>query len=503
MMEIDDYILTKQVGRGSFGEVYLSTRKGTNQFYAIKKIPKSKALQAEYRKYFNNEIFILKHINHPNIIKLVEIKQTKSNFYLVQEFCNGGDLSKLLENKMLSTGYPFTQDIVQFLMKQICAGLNYIHSKQIIHRDLKLENILVHFQNQNDLNSNNLFGAQIKIIDFGFARYLPAGQCAGSVLGTPQNMDPKILGKFAGENINDFRYDEKADIWSLGTLCFQMLIGSVPFAGSNYQEIMQRIHQGKIKIPSNIQLSQECISFLNAMLQYDSNKRLPIRELCKHIFLTGDVRNFRPINLRGDLVLNIFKNNQFSSQMNTGAPNASVWDMFGSGMQSLAGIMGNMMGSNNSPDVSYQFGGGLVGAPEDYLGAMNNNMENSMNSYNPGYSFNDQGINKNYNQSKTFDTPYNSITMNAAPPNVGNNMGNQVNQYMGMNQNNNLLHANTLPNFNNSNQGYNFVGNIYGNQNQNINLNQNQNQNPRVIVIKQNSNNNSPLEQMTQDCTIW
>ena len=111
-MQIGDLVLLKPVGKGAFGEVFLTTKRGTQQQFATKKVQKSVVLQEKVKKYFNNEIFILRNVNHPNIIKLYEIKQTLNNFYLVFELCNGGGLSNCLERYMKNNGKPFTKELV-------------------------------------------------------------------------------------------------------------------------------------------------------------------------------------------------------------------------------------------------------------------------------------------------------------------------------------------------------------------------------------------------------
>ena len=316
-MQIEDLVLLKPVGKGAFGEVFLTTKRGTQQQFATKKVQKSVVLQEKIKKYFNNEIFILRNVNHPNIIKLYEIKQTLNNFYLVFELCNGGGLSNCLERYMKYNGKPFTQEIVQHIMKQIVSGIQYLHNNKILHRDLKLDNILISFDNEEDKENFNLLKSKVKIIDFGFARYLENDVLAQSLLGSPLNMAPQILMKMRRlDNNQTFGYDQKADIWSLGTICYELLVGSHPFDSSNYEELTSKIQKGNYKIPNNLQLSIEAVSFLNAMLQYDPKERLDINELAKHKFLTSNTNEFIPIDLtKDDLMLNTKKINNISSLM--------------------------------------------------------------------------------------------------------------------------------------------------------------------------------------------
>ena len=321
---IDDLSLIKRLGQGSFGEVFLTSKKGHSQLYATKKIPKAIADSEKVKKYFKNEIIILQQLNHKNIMKLIEIKQTKDNYYLVCELCNGGSLNECLDKYRKINRKPFTEEVVQYLMRQIVDAIKYIHQNHIIHRDLKLDNILVNFDNEEDKKNMNLFGAQVKIIDFGFAIHLDPKKkkLAFSTLGSPINMDPGILKKLNHQDNEDTGYDEKVDIWSLGTLCYEMLIGKATFEADSINELVKKVENGEYTLPST--LSKEVVSFLNAMLQYDPKIRLSAEELSRHHFLTKNIKDFTKIdisklekNLTGEDTLKInVKQNQ------------SIWAIF-------------------------------------------------------------------------------------------------------------------------------------------------------------------------------
>jgi len=371
-MQIEDIVLIKSIGKGAFGEVFLTTKKGTQQQFATKKVQKSVVLQEKVKKYFNNEIFILRNVNHPNIIKLHEIKQTLNNFYLVFDLCNGGGLSNCLEKYMKNNGNkPFTQEIVQHIMRQLVSGLQYLHNNKILHRDLKLDNVLIHFEKEEDKNSFNLLKCNIKIIDFGFARYLENNTLAQSVLGSPINMDPQILAKMRKiDNNQSFGYDEKADIWSLGTICYEILIGSPPFDANNYEELISKVQRGNYKIPNNLELSIEAVSFLNAMLQYDPKLRFDINRLAKHKFLTLDSRNFTPLNLQK--VHQKFSNGDLT--LNTKNITESVLSIFEINNGNLQDIDPNMI--DESAKGYTGDNGGIKQSQEDSLGNMNKQFNN-------------------------------------------------------------------------------------------------------------------------------
>ena len=323
---IDDLTLLKCLGKGSYGEVFLTRKEGKPQLFATKKMDRKYADQPHVSKYLKNEIAILRELNHRNIVKLEDVKVTQNHYYLVMEYCNGGALSECLRKFKKKYGRPFPVEIVQYLMRQIIEGIRYIHNRNIIHRDLKLDNILVNFNSENDKNELNMMRAIIKIIDFGFATHIGNSNLCYSTLGSPINMDPNILKKMTEKKMgfDDGRlvgYDQKADIWSIGTLCYEMLIGKSAFNSKSMQELVRKVESGSYVIPTC--LSKEVVSFLNAMLQYNAQKRLSANELARHHFLTKNVRDFEPIDVRK--VSN--KVNQNNLQVNI-KRNQTIWSIF-------------------------------------------------------------------------------------------------------------------------------------------------------------------------------
>ena len=193
----------------------------------------------------------------------------------------------------------FPEGIVQYLMRQIVDAVKYLHNKRIIHRDIKLDNILVHFENEYDKINLNMLKATIKIIDFGISKYLdPSGE-RHSISGTLENMDPIILKSCYEKvrlNISKLlSYNEKADIYSLGTVCYEMLVGHKVFENNNNLDLLEKlVDEGNYHVPTY--LSKESMSFLNGMLQYDCAKRLSAEVLSKHPFLTKNVKDFKSMN---------------------------------------------------------------------------------------------------------------------------------------------------------------------------------------------------------------
>ena len=210
------------------------------------------------------------------------------------EYINGGSLTDCLKNyQKRNNGKSFPEEIVQYLMRQIMSAMYYLHSRNIMHRDIKLENILLKFDSLEDKENLNIMKSQVKIIDFGFATN---SSLANSIVGNPLNMDPLILKKLTcNGRIKKLGYDAKIDVWSLGSICYQMLIGRSAFDAEDMIELREKIEQGDYSVPTH--LSREVISFLNGMLQYDSSIRLSTAQLINHRFLRDNINTFHKIDL--------------------------------------------------------------------------------------------------------------------------------------------------------------------------------------------------------------
>ena len=303
MSEVPEgYIFEKKRGKEFFGEIYLTSKKGTNEKFFTKKADKSIVLIDKIKKYIYNEIFILKRINHPNILKLVELKNGINHFFLIFEACNGGRLSDILEKYKEKYKKPFPQEIVQYLMRQIISFFTYLHDMKFSHGKIKLNSILINFPTEVDKQNLNLLSCQVKIKDFGFSSYLKLETLSEGTFG-----NPKI------DNTQNFDNDQKADIWNLGCICYEMLIGTPAFDDSSMDELCMKIKKRDYKIPHDIILSYEAISFLNGMIQYNPQRRLDIHQLASQYFLTKNVRTFHLVQRKKskmDLGQNIFLNSK-------------------------------------------------------------------------------------------------------------------------------------------------------------------------------------------------
>ena len=325
MKKIGEYTLFKALGKGSFGEVYLTQKNNCQEILATKILDKKRTDRPSVKKYFDNEISIMKELKHPNIVRFYDMITSNSHYYVIMEYCNGGSLTGCLKNYKKLYNRPFSQETVQYLMRQIVEGMKFIHSRKIIHRDIKLDNILVSFPKEIDKNNLNMMACQIKIIDFGLATRLGPQDLTYTALGSPINMDPLILKKFnkAGGYEKLQGYNEKADIWSLGTVCYELLTGEAMFKVKDIKDLMKKVENGNYTIPININLSKEAVSFLNAMLQYDFDKRLSADELANHDFLVKNVKDFSKVDL--DQISNKIDNKGININVKQ---NETIWNIF-------------------------------------------------------------------------------------------------------------------------------------------------------------------------------
>ncbi len=287
-----EFINWKLIGKGGFCEVYKAQEKNTHEIYAIK-VVKTANLNNQTFRFFETEKKVLRTVleyNIKQVIRLINVMKDPITgiYYIVLEYCNGGTLHETLYKYINRFGKPFPEDLVRYLMKQILLGINCLHNLGIIHRDLKLANILLKYRNEFDKNNLNLYKSKIKIIDFNTS-YFPNNSNPKTILGTIPNMAPSIINNAFGLNFQK-PYDEKIDIWSLGTLCYEMLFGKSPFGLNQNIEMIQNIYYANFHIPNTI--SPQANSFLYCMLQKEGKDRLSCSQLLNHDFIKmNDIRN--------------------------------------------------------------------------------------------------------------------------------------------------------------------------------------------------------------------
>jgi len=228
------------IGFGSFSIVYKGFSHKDNMPVAIKQITK-----IIDKKYFNNEIELMKKINHPNILKFYKVIKKGGKIFIILEYCEGGDLSKYI-----LTGN--TENDLKYL-KQILLGLDFLYKNNVLHRDIKPQNILIH---------NN----QIKISDFGFAKSFEKNELITTFCGSPLYMAPEI--------IKDKIYSPKSDIWSLGVVLYELITKKHPYYCENRKELWDMAKCNNFKIDYNIIYNEKIKKIIKGLLNFDPNKRL-------------------------------------------------------------------------------------------------------------------------------------------------------------------------------------------------------------------------------------
>jgi calcium-dependent protein kinase len=218
----DYYEVIRKLGKGSYGKVYEVKNKTTGEIRACKQLSKSNLSNL---KKFEKEIELLIKTDHPNIIKLYEVYETKKKLYLIMEKCNGGELFDKIISR-ISSGQMYSEKTAAYLILQIMSAVDYCHKNGICHRDLKPENILF-------LNKGNEENNPIKVIDFGLSQIIgEKKEKLKSKVGTAYYVPPEIL---IGE------YSQKCDVWSVGIIICILLTGEPPFNGKNDLEIYNKI----------------------------------------------------------------------------------------------------------------------------------------------------------------------------------------------------------------------------------------------------------------------
>ena len=332
MKKIADYRLNESIGKGSFGEVYLTTKEKSNKKYATKVMKREIVEEPNYLKYFKNEITLLSNINHKNCVKLESLQKTTHNYYIIMEYCNGGTLKKNYEQYKLKNGKPFSEKISQYILKQIIEAIDYLHSNNIVHRDLKSGNMMLNYHTKEAKDNLDILNSDLKIIDFGTSTYKhkidkPENDyMMQTVIGSPLNMDPIILKMYTGESNGIVPYNEKIDIWSLGILSYYLFTGDLPFKATNVYDLLNEIEKGEIKVPTNLAL--EAISLIINMLQFSPDKRANAKDLLNHPFIQKNSDNFTYLKnnnipksfskyiKNGYLYINIKDNDEINSLIN-------------------------------------------------------------------------------------------------------------------------------------------------------------------------------------------
>lgn len=256
----DTYKTIKLLGKGGFGTVTLVEDLRTGSRRAMKELLKS-GLSEEDRKTMLKEVTTLSTMDHPNIMKVYEMIESSSSYYIITELIEGGELLD-----MISREKKLNEALTVRFLHETMSAVYYCHSNGIVHRDLKPQNLMLTSKDPE---------ASIKVIDFGIADKLNSKRKITEVIGTPLFMSPEMF---------DGSYDEKCDIWSSGVILFMMITGTVPFTGSGVAQIKESVKAARIDFnkPVWANISDELKDLLRKMLEPNPRKRLSAKQVLDH-----------------------------------------------------------------------------------------------------------------------------------------------------------------------------------------------------------------------------
>ncbi|EDO17806.1 hypothetical protein Kpol_541p49 [Vanderwaltozyma polyspora DSM 70294] len=336
------YVIEKEIGKGSFAtvlkgyiiddndnngndtnnedvEVNDDKRKYTtrNQI-AVKAVPRSKLKNKKLLENLEVEIAILKKIKHPHIVRLIECERTSTDFYLIMEYCALGDLTFLIKKRQeIMENHPLLKSVFKrfpppsknhnglhraFILnylQQLSSSLKFLRSKNLVHRDIKPQNLLlatpfVDYHDSKSFHDLGYVGISslpiLKIADFGFARFLPNTSMAETLCGSPLYMAPEIL--------NYQKYNAKADLWSVGTVLYEMCYGKPPFKASNHLELYKKIKKANntISYSNDCEIEDDLKDLINALLTFDPNKRIGFQEFFDNKLVIEDLSKYEVAN---------------------------------------------------------------------------------------------------------------------------------------------------------------------------------------------------------------
>lgn len=253
---LENFDIGRPLGKGKFGNVYLARERQTKFILALKVLFKKQLEKAGVEHQLRREVEIQSHLRHPNILRLYGYFHDASRVYLILEFAPRGELYGELQR----CG-SFPEDRSATYIMELADALNYCHTRKVIHRDIKPENLL--------LGANG----ELKIADFGWSVHTPSSR-RSTLCGTLDYLPPEMIeGK---------THDEKVDLWSLGVLCYEFLVGKPPFEAKTHDETYRRISRVEYTYPAQASISDGAKDLVAKLLKHNPMRRLPIHGVMSH-----------------------------------------------------------------------------------------------------------------------------------------------------------------------------------------------------------------------------
>ncbi|KAF2224121.1 hypothetical protein BDZ85DRAFT_97585 [Elsinoe ampelina] len=262
---LNQYIVHRTLGEGSFGKVKLATHKMTGQKVALKVITRSKMLTRDMAGRIEREIQYLQLLRHPHIIKLYTVVTTPKEIVMVLEYAGGELFDYIVTHGRLP------EDRARKFFQQIVCAVEYCHRHKIVHRDLKPENLLLDDQHN------------VKIADFGLSNIMTDGNFLKTSCGSPNYAAPEVIsGKlYAGPEV---------DVWSCGVILYVLLTGRLPFDDEYIPALFKKIQQGTYNVPGYI--SKEAARLIKRMLQVNPVLRITVQEIRQDPWFTKDLPEY-------------------------------------------------------------------------------------------------------------------------------------------------------------------------------------------------------------------
>jgi len=295
---IEDYIVGKQIGQGAYATVFFGLHRESGKKVAIKIYEKYKLLDPQRRKSVRCEIRLMERMRHPNIVIFHDALDTPKQIYIIMDFVGGGSLHHFLKKR---PHRRLDDQLAKRLIFQVCQGIKYLHDRHIVHRDVKLENLL--------LDENGT----VKIIDFGFSTIVPPGKRLKIFCGTPSYMAPEIVAR---KEYSGFC----ADIWAVGVLLYALLCGSFPFRGQNDRDLYRKIVRGVFHVPDLV--TDGARSLLSRVLTPDMTRRPGVDDVLADAWFSAHRDDLYTSTAKG--TCSYQPNTSTSSTATTTAPSSST-----------------------------------------------------------------------------------------------------------------------------------------------------------------------------------
>ncbi|RLN74361.1 hypothetical protein BBJ28_00008622 [Nothophytophthora sp. Chile5] len=265
-----DIEVIRTIGKGTHGTVVLARRKLDGAVVAVKRVRISQ-ISENGRKQADNEVILLKSLYHVNIVRFYDHFMADDELNIVMEYSDGGNLRQLVKLRAREKMGPFPEPVIMSWFAQLVLAVAYIHGKNVLHRDLKAQNVFLTHKNV------------VKLGDFGISKALAGDDTANTACGTPESMSPEIC---RGEP-----YGKKSDIWSLGCILYEMIMLRRPFEASTLPDIFTKICKGDFP-PILPTFSRELRLLVQLMLQQDASKRPSIEDICRFPFVQAPIQAF-------------------------------------------------------------------------------------------------------------------------------------------------------------------------------------------------------------------